>query len=129
VLVHNRGDGRIAYVARDDCAAAAAAVLLQGGHHAAVCDVTGGETYTPAALAALYGELGGRRVENRDLDDAAFVATLVGADDHLRYGAELVASFGRAIREGYLDVRSDAVAKLTGRAPRRLRDVLTPTVR
>jgi hypothetical protein len=42
--------------------------------------------------------------------------------------AELLASFGRAIRDGYLDVRSDAVAKLTGRDPRSLRDVLAPHV-
>ena len=129
LLVHNRGDGRVAYVARDDCAAAAAAVLLQGGHDRAVYDVTGNEAYTPDGLAALYGELGGRRVEARAIDDAAFVAGLVGnsaADDHLRYGAELVASFGRAIREGYLDVCTDAVEKLTGRRARSLRQLLEP---
>jgi NAD(P)H dehydrogenase (quinone) len=131
VLIHNRGAGSVAYVARDDCAAAAAAVLLHRGHDGAVYDITGGEKHTAAALAVLYAELGGRRVEPRAVDDAAFVAGLVGAGsgEHLRYGAELLASFGRAIREGYLDVRSDAVAKLTGRAPRTLREVLEPKLR
>lgn len=131
-LVHNRGDGRVAYVARDDCAAAAAAVLLQGGHDGAVYDVTGSEMYTADALASLYGELGGRRVEVRPVDDAAFVAGLVGdsmADDHLRYGVELLASLGGAIRQGYLDLRSDAVGKLTGGAARTLREVLEPHLR
>ena len=128
LLVHNRGAGRVAYVARVDCAAAAAAVLLQGGHQGATYDVTGPELFDAAALAALYGALGGRPVDTRAIDDAQFVAGLVGgsADGHLRYGAELLASFGRAIREGYLDVRSDAVARLTGRPPRTLRDVLEP---
>jgi NAD(P)H dehydrogenase (quinone) len=128
VLAHNRGAGCVAYVAREDCAAAAAAVLLQDGHDGAVYDVTGAESYGADALAALYGELGGRRVIVSEIDDATFVAGLVGSsgDGHLRYGAELLASFGRAIREGYLDVRSGAVAKLTGRAPRTLRDVLAP---
>ena len=37
-------------------------------------------------------------------------------DDHLRYGAQLVASFGRSIREGYMDSCTDTVAKLTGRS-------------
>jgi NAD(P)H dehydrogenase (quinone) len=131
VLIHNRGAGSVAYVAREDCAAAAAAVLVQRGHDGAIYDVTGGEKHTTAALAALYAELVGRRVEPRAVDDAAFVAGLVGAGsgEHLRYGAELLASFGRAIREGYLDVRSDAVAKLTGHAPRTLREVLEPTLR
>jgi NAD(P)H dehydrogenase (quinone) len=128
-LVHNRGAGRVAYVAREDCAAAAAAVLLQGGHAGAIYDITGPEPYTADTLAALYSELGGRRVEARSIDDAALIASLVGdatANEHLRYGAELVASFGRAIREGYLDVCTDAVAKLTGQRARTLAEVLAP---
>ena len=127
LLVHNRGAGCVAYVARDDCAAAAAAALLQGGHEA-VYDITGREKYDADALAALYSELAERPVEARAIDDATFVAGLVGSapDDHLRYGAELLASFGRAIREGHLDVCSDSVVKLTGRRPRTLREVLEP---
>ena len=131
VLAHNRGAGRVAYVSRDDCAAAAAAVLLQDGHDRAVYDITGGESFDAEALALLYAELGGKRVVPRSIDDATFVAGLVGSstDGHLRYGAELLASFGRAIRDGYLDVRSDAVFRLTGREPRSLRDVLAPHLR
>jgi NAD(P)H dehydrogenase (quinone) len=128
-LVHNRGDGQVAYVARDDCAAAAAAVLLQDTHERAVYEITGPERWTADSLAELYGELGGRRVSARALDDAAFIATLVGdaaGDDHLRYGAELVASFGRAIREGYMSACTDHVQRLTGRAPRSLRETLAP---
>ena len=84
---------------------------------------------TRLALVRLYAKLGGRAISERSLDDAAFVASLVGdaaSDDHLRYGAELVASFGRSIREGYMDSRTDAVAKLTGRAPLTLERVLAP---
>ena len=128
-LVHNRGGGRVAYVAREDCAAAAAAVLLAGGHDRAVYEITGSETFTADELAALYGELGRRAVRARALDDAEFVATLIGdaaADDHLRYGAELVASFGRSIREGYMDSCTDDVARLTGRRPLTLAQVLAP---
>jgi NAD(P)H dehydrogenase (quinone) len=132
VLVHNRGDGAAAYVAREDCAAVAAAVLARGGHENAVYDVTGPEPFTAADLAALYGELGDRPIAVRALDDAAFIATIVGSgsgDDHQRYGAELVASFGRSIREGYMRGRTDTVAKLTGRAPITLRRVLEPMAR
>src|SRR5262249_2654840 len=108
----------------------AAAVLLQDGHDGAVYDITGAESYDAEGLAALYGELGGKRVALRAIDDATFVAGLVGTstDGHLRYGAGLLASFGRAIREGYLDVRSDAASRLTGRPLRTLREVLAPHV-
>jgi NAD(P)H dehydrogenase (quinone) len=131
VLAHIRGAGCVAYVARDDCAAAAAAVLLQDGHAGAIYDITGPQSFDAEALAALYGDLGGKRVAVRPIDDATFVAGLVGGstDGHLLYGAELLASFGRATREGFLDVRGDAVAKLTGRAPCSLRDVLEPHIR
>jgi NAD(P)H dehydrogenase (quinone) len=127
VLVHNRGSGAAAYVAREDCAAAAAAVLLQSGHERAVYDITGPEALTADDLAALYSELGHRAVRARSLADEDFVATLIGdaeRDDHLRYGAELVASFGRSIREGYMNARADHVAKLVGHAPQSLRQVL-----
>ena len=62
-----------------------------------------------------------------ELDDQTFVERLQGGttdDDHARYGAELVASFGRSIREGYMARRSDAVERLAGRPARTLRAVL-----
>ncbi len=73
-LVHNRGGGKAAYVAREDCASVAAAVLVSGGHEGAVYDVTGPDEFSAANLATLYAELGGRHVEARSLDDAAFIA-------------------------------------------------------
>ena len=94
-----------------------------------VYDITGSKAFTADDLAALYSELGGKPVRARALEDGEFIATLVGdakGDSHLRYGAELVASFGRSIREGYMDSCTDAVEKLTGRAPRALAEVLAP---
>ena len=126
-FVHIRGAGRVAYVARDDCAAVAAAMLMDGGHEGAVYDVTGPYAYDATELATLYGELGGHSVEAVALDDATFIAGLVAAgsgDDHARYGAELVASFGRAIRGGCMASCTDTVARLTGRPARTLREVL-----
>jgi len=127
-LVHNRGSGKVAYVAREDCAAVAVAVLTaETGHAGRRYDVTGPEAYSAAELAAIYGELGGRPVAARSVSDAELVATMLGTatgDDHLRYGAELVASFGQSIREGYMSACTDCVATLTGRPPKSLRQVL-----
>jgi NAD(P)H dehydrogenase (quinone) len=126
-LTHNRGDGQIAYVSRQDCAAVAAAVLAGPGHERCVYDLTGPELFAARDLAALYGELGGRNVEVEELDDKAFAERIQGgahADDHARYGAQLVTSFGRSIREGYMASCSDVVERLTGRPARTLRAVL-----
>jgi NAD(P)H dehydrogenase (quinone) len=132
-LTHNRGDGQIAYVSRQDCAAVAAEVLTGSGHEGRVYDVTGPELFTARELATLYGELGGRDVRDEELDDEAFTELLAGAsggddDEHARYGAELVASFGRSIREGHMASRSDVVEQLTGRPPVTLRSVLQPAL-
>jgi NAD(P)H dehydrogenase (quinone) len=129
-LAHNRGNGRAAYISRDDCAAAAAAVLSTPGHDNVAYDITGPEALGVADLATLYGELaGGRPLEIVELDDDTFKAGMVGeatGDDHRVFGAELVTSFGRAVREGHLSSCTTSVADLTGRAPRTLREVLAP---
>jgi NAD(P)H dehydrogenase (quinone) len=122
-LVHNRGDGRTAYVSRDDCAAAAAAVLATDGHENTAYDITGPELFSAADVAALASELGGKPVEAVNVDDDALRGGLVsaGLPDGM---ADVLVTFGRAIREGHLAQLTDAVEQLTGRPPRSLRDVL-----
>jgi NAD(P)H dehydrogenase (quinone) len=125
-LVSNEGEGRTSYVARDDCAAAAAAVLTSDTieHDYRTYDITGPEALGPAELAAVYSELGGRAVEPVLVDDDEFVAGLVersGVDEDT---ARAYASIGTATRRWYLAPVSTAVADLTGREPRSVRDVL-----
>jgi NAD(P)H dehydrogenase (quinone) len=131
-FMHNRGTGRIAYVARDDCAAVAAAVLTSSGHENVAYDITGPRTHDPAELASLYAALGGRSVEAIAVDDETFITGMLGsgdADGHARYGAELVASFGRAVRENYLSACTANVEKLTGRPAAALETVLRAALR
>jgi NAD(P)H dehydrogenase (quinone) len=130
-FVHNRGAGRIAYVARDDCAAVAAAVLSSSGHANVAYDITGPRTYDSAELASLYAGIGGRPVDAIAVDDETFIAGMLGnaKDGHARYGAELVASFGRAIRENCLSTCTTTVEKLTGRSTTVLETVLREALR
>lgn len=114
-LVTNAGGGLASYVTRSDCAAAAAAALLEP-EPARVYDISGPAGISTADLAALAATLRGAPVEVVDLDDAAYVAGLVAAGLPEPV-AELLASFGTAIREGYLDQTSTAVRDLTGVEP------------
>jgi len=122
-LVTSAGDGRTAYVSRDDCAAAAAAVLVQDGHEDRAYDITGPEAIGAQELAALAAELGGRRVEVVLVDDDALIAGMVetGTPEVV---ARIVASFPAATREGLLGSVSSAVEDLTGTPARSLRDVV-----
>jgi NAD(P)H dehydrogenase (quinone) len=127
-LVHNRGDGRIAYVSRADCAAVAAAALATPRLDGRIYDVTGPESFSAQELAHLYQDVGGRQVKATALSDEAFVARLSGnaaaEDEHARYGARLVASLGRSIREGYMAAQADLGPALTSRPRRTLRSIL-----
>ena len=124
-LVTNAGEGRTAYVSRDDCAAVAAAVLADPSAHGnATYDVTGPYLLDARALAELYAEIGGKPVELLPVDDATFTQGLVEHAGMPQPLAEIYATFGAAIRAGLLDVRTDVVERLTGRPPRSLRDVL-----
>jgi NAD(P)H dehydrogenase (quinone) len=122
--VHNGGDGSVGYVARADCAAVAAEVLAGTGHEGQAYDVTGPELVSGADIAALASEHGGVPVEAVAVDDETYVAGLVEHAGLPEPVAQFLATFGRAAREGQLAVRSDDVERLTGRAPRSLRDVL-----
>src|SRR5215218_7983507 len=121
-LVHNSGDGRIAYVSREDCAAAAAAILTTDHHEDKAYDIAGPEPLSQDDVAALLSEVSGRPVEAVAVDDEAFVQGLTAAGIPEPVGLEL-ASYGRAIREGYLGEASSAFENLTGRPPRSLREV------
>jgi len=121
-LVVNEGDAATAYVTRDDAARVAAAVLAGGDHAGRAYDVVG-ERLTAAERAALFAEVGGRPVELVQVDDDALLEGLRAADlpEPL---ARLLVSFGRASREGFLDVDSDVVERVGGSPPRTLRDLL-----
>ena len=121
-LVHNNGDGRIAYVSREDCAAAAAAVLSTAAHADKAYDISGPESLNQGDVAALLSEVSGRPVEAVAVDDEGFIQGLTAAGVP-EPAAHEIASYGRAIRKGYIDQISGAVENLAGRAPRSLRQV------
>ncbi|HEX5699118.1 MAG TPA: hypothetical protein VFX77_00605 [Rubrobacter sp.] len=82
-------------------------------------------TRRPEALSDLAER--GARVRQADFDRPetlaeAFVQGL-GASGMPEPAAREIASYGRAIREGYIDQISDAVENLTGRTPRSMREV------
>jgi NAD(P)H dehydrogenase (quinone) len=122
-LVTNAGDGRTAYVTREDCAAVAVAALVQDGHDDVAYDVTGPEALGPDDLAALAADLGGTPVDVVRVDDDALVRGMIGAGLPEEV-ARVVASFGASARLGHLERVTTTVADLTGRPPTSLATVL-----
>ena len=115
------GEGRVANIARDDVARAAAAALAKapGGRF----DLTGPELLTPRQIAAIVADVFGKRIEVVAVSDEQLLAGLVAAGVPKPF-AELGVAFDANTRAGKVDLVSDAVAKLTGKPPTPLRDVL-----
>jgi NAD(P)H dehydrogenase (quinone) len=131
----NGHDGRVAFVSRDDCVACATEVLVQDGHENRAYDITGPELFTIAEALALASELAGKPIVVEPVDDEAMFAHFdsLGIPRHasddvpegpIPWCSTDMVTFGQSIREGYFDVLTDHVQKITGQAPKTLRDVM-----
>jgi len=130
----NSGAGRVPIVSRDDCVATAVGVLTQDGHTDTAYDVTGPEFWTLPDTMALVSEMAGKPIVVEPVDDEGMFAYFdslgvarkasdVVPDGAIPWASEGVVTFGQSIREGFMDVASDDVERITGKKPRTLRSV------
>jgi NAD(P)H dehydrogenase (quinone) len=130
----NAGDGRVPIVSRDDCVATAVGVLTQDGHENSALDVTGPEMWTLPDAMALVGAMAGKPIHIERVDDegmfeyfdslgVARKASDVVPDGPIPWASEGMVTFGQSIREGFMDVESGDVERVTGRTPRTLKSV------
>lgn len=133
--VSNAGEGLEAMVWRDDCIASAAAVLMGDGHEGQVYNITGPELQTFRDVAAMMAEITGCPVEYVSTTDdeqyAMFDAMGIPrspVDDQtvagLPWNSDDMVTFGQAIREGFLQICSDDVERLTGQRARSVRQMI-----
>ncbi|MET0293170.1 MAG: SDR family oxidoreductase [Steroidobacteraceae bacterium] len=134
-LPDNAHDGGVAFVSRDDCIACAVAVLTTPGHENKAYDITGPELLSFPKALAMAAEIAGRPLAYRAVSDEQMFEYFdsLGVPRHasdeptkapIPWSSDDMVTFGQSIREGYFDVCSDVVERLTGRKPRTLRSVL-----
>ncbi|WJS98556.1 SDR family oxidoreductase [Novosphingobium humi] len=138
--ISNAGDGREAMVWREDCVESAVAVLrdIADGtrdHAGRIYNITGPElqsfaevtailsqvtgvplAYTPVSDEAQYAIFDAMGIPRRPVDDQSINGIPWNSDD--------MVTFGAAIREGFLAIRSDDVENLTGRPARSVRSLI-----
>ncbi|BCH31669.1 NAD(P)-dependent oxidoreductase [Mesorhizobium sp. L-8-10] len=120
------GKDRVAYVSRNDVAAATAGAVLGEGHAGAIYNLTGPEALTGQDIAAIASDALGKPI--------AFAAI---SEDQLRGGLgqaglpdfvlDAIVDIKKTFVEGYFDVLTHDVERLSGRAPVSFRDVLAAT--
>ena len=117
------GDGRLAYISREDCAQAAAAALLSSFDGRRTLNITGAEALSPADLAALASDIAGKPVTYVPLTKDELIKNMVAAGVP-EPAAQFVGALDAATARGQFDVLSDDFAELTGRKPTAVADFL-----
>ncbi|MCM2322329.1 MAG: SDR family oxidoreductase [Oligoflexia bacterium] len=122
-LLGAAGNGRIAYVTREDCARTAAAALASTDRSSSVRDVSGPEALSYQDIARIAGELTGRELPYHDLPPEEFKRALMksGLPD---LWAETFLSFDLAAKQGTLSSVTTTVKELTGSEPTSVRNFL-----
>ncbi|MDG4878519.1 SDR family oxidoreductase [Mesorhizobium sp. WSM4935] len=117
------GDERVSYVSRDDLAAAAAGALLGHGHEGAIYTATGPVAVTGAERAAIVSELLAKPIGFVVITEEQFRAGLSqsGLPDLI---VEAFVEIKHTFVKGKFDIVTGDVQRLSGRAPKSLRDVL-----
>lgn len=117
------GEGRTAYVARDDVARAAAAALRSATEQSNRFDITGPQAVTPAEVVECVNTIFGSDIKLVSVSDKVLAETLTGSGMPGPL-VELVVAMERNSREGRVGIVSDAVERLTGKPPISLSDFL-----
>jgi NAD(P)H dehydrogenase (quinone) len=121
-LTDARGQGKVAFVTREDCAVAAAGALIEREGRSTL-DVTGPEALSSADVAALLTEITGKKVAHVVTSPADYLAALTSRGTPQAF-AEMLVSFDVAISTGILEDVTDAVQRVGGRNPQSVREFL-----
>jgi len=110
------GDGKAAYITREDCARAAAAALASSFNGRRILDISGPEAVSQKDVAAIASQITGRQITYIPLELDALIQGMVGAGlPHPM--AEAYATFDAAIAQGQFSAVSNGVEELTRRKP------------
>ncbi len=122
------GDGKIAYVTREDCARAAAAALAASFDGRRILDISGPEALSHTDLAVIGTAVSGEPIQYVPLTQEALSQQLTQAGIPEPF-VQLIVSFDAAAAHGKLSSVSTAVEDLTGQPPMRIADFLAQQVR
>ena len=132
---NNMGDGKMAFVSRDDCALAAACAAMSDWEDRIV-DINGAELLTIAQYMAIASEVTGKKTEYQYINDDEMYEFFdsigvprtteeMWADTakNFPFCADGMVSFGRAIRLNQMSTFTDDFEKLTGQKPITVREM------
>jgi NAD(P)H dehydrogenase (quinone) len=120
------GDGRVAFITRDEIAEVAANILTSTGHLGKEYAVSNITSYSLEDAAKMLSLLSGKKVKYSSPTVEAYKTTLSSADVSSPI-IDMLATFGDGIRLGEFEKTSPDIEKLLGRKPAPLNDFFKET--
>lgn len=135
VLANNMGDGKMAYISRDDCALAAASAAMSDWEDRVV-DVNGPELLTIEEYLKIASDVTGKKVTYQFIDDDQqyeFFDSIgvprtteemwAESAKNFPFCSDGMVTFGRAIRQNQMDTFTNDFEELTGQKPMTVREI------
>ena len=135
VLANNMGEGKMAFISRDDCATAAAYAAMSEDIDK-VLNINGAELLTIADFLEIASEVTGKKVVYKYITDDEMYAYFdsigvprtteeMWADTakNFPFCSDGMVTFGEAIRQNQMSVYTNDFEKLTGRKPLSVRQI------
>lgn len=135
VLANNMGEGKMAFISRDDCATAAAYAAMSEDIDK-VLNINGAELLTIADFLEIASEVTGKKVVYKYITDDEMYAYFdsigvprtteeMWADTakNFPFCSDGMVTFGKAIRQNQMSVYTNDFEKLTGRKPLSVRQI------
>jgi len=135
VLANNMGEGKMAFISRDDCATAAAYAAMSEDIDK-VLNINGAELLTIADFLEIASEVTGKKVVYKYITDDEMYAYFdsigvprtteeMWADTakNFPFCSDGMVTFGKAIRQNQMSVYTNDFEKLTGRKPLFVRQI------
>lgn len=123
-LVNAIGDGKAAYITREDCAHAAVTALTSSFEGRRTLDITGPEAVSQYEVAAIASKITGQEISYFPVPLEGLIQNMV-AGGLPRPLAEGYASFDAAITQDKFSAVANTVKDLTGRKPISVADFLS----
>jgi NAD(P)H dehydrogenase (quinone) len=117
------GNGKAAYITREDCARAAAGALASSFDGRRTLDITGPEALSQTDIAAIASEISGREIIYVPLELEVVIQNMEAAGLP-RPIAETYASFDTAVKQGRFEAVTNVIEELSGHKPTRMADFL-----
>ena len=136
VLSNNMGDGKMAYISRDDCALFAATVAAGAGEDDVIYEVSGYEPLTISQYLAIASEVTGKKVVYQEISDEQMYAFFdsigvprtteqMWADTakNFPFCSDGMVTFGRAIRLNHMSTFTNDFEKIVGHKPMSVKEI------